>query len=270
MAPPRPPIPDPTIREARIRDPAIRGRRSRQRKTRAREIVAAALQGGFYLSYPLILYVAHTRLSARSVGGILLGLYGASMLLRMRGSARDLWQLVRQHLPLLALIGAAIALANRTLLLLLPMLVSLYLLGTVAGSLRRGPPMIERVARAIEDDLPDFTLPYCRRVTVIWCGFLAANTVLVAALAFFAPLGWWALYTGVLFYGLLGTLLAAEFCVRKWWFRHYDDGLADRVFARLFPPERTANGRRSLAYVARREAAATTTTSGSAGTPATC
>jgi len=237
---------------------------------RARQVVAGALQGGFYLSYPLILYLAHSRLSARGVGGILLALYGASMLLRLRGSAGALWRIVRQHLPLMALIVAAIALGNRTLLLLLPVLVSLYLLGTFARSLRRGPPMIERFARAIEDDLPDFTLPYCRRVTAIWCGFLAVNCLVVAGLAFFAPLEWWALYTGVLFYGLLGALLAAEFCVRKWWFRYYDDGLADRVFARLFPPERTANGRRSLAYVARREAAGgTNARSGNAETPGT-
>ncbi len=238
---------------------------------RPRQVVAGALQGGFYLSYPLILYLAHTRLSARGVGGILLALYGASMLLRMRGSAAELWRIARQHLPLLALIAAAIALGNRTLLLLLPMLVSLYLLGTFADSLRRGPPMIERFARAIEDDLPDFTLPYCRRVTAIWCGFLAANSLVVAGLAFFAPLGWWALYTGVLFYLLLGALLAAEFCFRKWWFRYYDDGVLDRIFARWFPPERTANGQRSLAYVAQREAAArANVSSGSAGTPATC
>jgi len=237
---------------------------------RTRQVLAGLLQGGFYLSYPLILYLAHTRLSTARVGGILLALYGASLLLRLRGSAGDLWLVVRQHLPLLALIVAAIVLADRTLLLLLPMLVSLYLFGTFARSLSRGPPMIERFARAIEEDLPDFTLPYCRRVTMIWCGFLAANTMVVAGLAFAAPLSWWALYTGALFYGLLGALLVLEFCVRKWWFRHYDQGLADRVFARLFPAENTPNGRRSLAYAARRQAAAAGPTSGSAGTPATC
>jgi hypothetical protein len=107
----------------------------------------------------------------------------------------------------------------------------------------------------VEDDLPDFTLPYCRKVTGIWCLFLAANSVLVLALAVAAPVAWWALYTGALFYVLLGLLLAGELVFRKWWFRYYGDGPADRLFARAFPPERTANGRRSLAYVARRAAA---------------
>lgn len=221
-----------------------------------RGVAAAAIQTLFYLAYPLVIYTAHSRLGTRAVGGILLGLYGASLLLRMRGSRAELWHLLRQHAALAALILAAIALGDRTLLLLLPMLVSLYLLATFSWSLRRGPPMIERFARMVEDDLPDFTLPYCRRVTAVWCVFLAANAALVLALALAAPVAWWALYTGALFYALLGLLLGGEFVFRKWWFRYYGDGPADRFMARLFPPERTANGRRSLAYVARREAEA--------------
>ncbi len=222
----------------------------------ARQIAAAALQGVFYLAYPLVIYAAHTQLGTRSVGGILLALYGLSLLLRIRGRASDLWQLLRQHLALAGLIVIAVVLGNRTLLLLLPMLVSLYLFATFAASLRRGPPMIERFARMVEDDLPDFTLGYCRKVTSIWCAFLATNAAVVLVLALAAPIGWWALYTGALFYVLLGTFLAGEFVFRKWWFRYYGDGPADRLLARCFPPERTANGRRSLAYVARREAAA--------------
>jgi len=218
--------------------------------------VAAALQGFFYLAYPLVVYAAHTRLPTRGVGAILLALYGLSMALRLRGSAAELWRVVREHLPLFALIAAAIALGERTLLLLLPMLVSLYLLATFAWSLRRGPPMVERFARLAEPDLPEFTLPYCRRITELWCVFLAANAALVLALALAAPIGWWALYTGALFYVLLAGLLGGEYVFRKWWFRYYGDGAADRLFQRWFPPERTANGRRSLAYVARRQALA--------------
>jgi len=215
---------------------------------------AAALQALFYLAYPLVIYAAHARLATRSVAWILIGLYGLAMLLRLRASTSDLWQVLRQYLPLIALGAAAAVLGDRTLLLLLPMLVSLYLLATFAWSLRRGPPMIERFARLAEDDLPAFTLPYCRRVTEIWCAFLAANAAAVLVLALAAPIGWWALYTGALAYLLMVLLLAGEFVFRKLWFRYYGDGLADRLFARWFPPERTANGRRSIAYVERREA----------------
>jgi uncharacterized membrane protein len=220
------------------------------------QVVAGALQGLFYLAYPLAIYLAHTRLPARGVGGILLCIYGLSMLLRLRGPAAELWHVVRQHLALLALITAAVVLGNRTLLLLLPMLVSSYLFVTFAWSLHRGPPMIERFARMVEDDLPAFTFPYCRKVTEIWCVFLAVNAVVVLVLAVAAPIGWWALYTGALFYLLMGMFLACEFFFRKLWFRYYTGGLVDRLLARLFPPEGSANGRRSLAYVARREALA--------------
>jgi len=228
------------------------------------QVVAGVLEGIFYLGYPLVIYLAHTRLPTRGVGAILLGLYGLSMLLRLRGSAAELWHVVRQHLPLFALIAAAVVLGNRTLLLLLPMLVSSYLFVTFAWSLHRGPPMIERFARLVEDDLPAFTFPYCRKVTEIWCVFLGGNAVAVLVLALAAPIGWWALYTGVLFYLLMGIFLACEFVFRKLWFRYYTGGLADRLLAKLFPPEQTANGRRSLAYVARRQALAAAATDRSA------
>jgi uncharacterized membrane protein len=217
-----------------------------------RQVVAGIVSAVFFLGYPFVIYLAYTRLGARGLGVLLLALYGLSMLLRVRGSRAEIGRVGRQHAPLALLIGLAIATGNRTVLLLLPLLVSLYLLWTFVASLRSGPPMIERFARIVEDDLPDFTLPYCRGVTVVWCVFMAANSVCIAALAFAAPLSWWALYTGFVFYLLMGSLLAGEFVVRKLWFRYYQGGLADRLFARAFPAERTANGRRSLAYQALR------------------
>lgn len=236
--------------------------------TSAWQIAAGVLQGIFYLGYPVAIYLAHTRLPTRGVGGLLLGLYALSLLLRIRGSTADLWQVLRQHLALVLLILVAIALDDRTLLLLLPMLVSLYLFTTFTLSLRRGPPMIERFARMVEDDLPPFTFGYCRRVTWIWCVFLGVNSASVAVLALFAPLEWWVLYTGAIFYLLMGTLVGGEFCFRKWWFRYYGHGLADRIFSRLLPAERTAVGRRSLAYVEQRRATSAATDR-NAGTPAT-
>jgi len=213
---------------------------------------AALLQALFFVAYPLLIYVAHTRFETRAVAAAVLALYGFSFLLRSRGRAGALWPLLKQHMPLAVLIAVAIAADDRRLLLLLPVVVSAYLFGTFAWSLRVGPPMIERFARMVEDDLPPFTRPYCRRVTLLWCVFLAANTATVALLAVAAPLSWWAIYTGAVFYALLALLLAAELCFRKWWFRYYGNGFADRIFARFFPPEKTAAGRRSLAYVAAR------------------
>lgn len=214
--------------------------------------IAGFLQAAFYLAYPLAVYLAYSRLETRQLALLLFGLYAISVALRFRGSAAELWALLRQFAPLGVLIGVAMATGNRTVLLFLPVGVNLFLFATFSLSLRNGPPMIERFARTVEDDLPDFTLPYCRKVTIAWCVFLGANALFMVALALAAPLSWWALYTGLISYLVIGVLLAGEFVLRKLWFRHYDDGLADRIFRWIFPPQRTRLGRRSLAYVAER------------------
>jgi uncharacterized membrane protein len=214
--------------------------------------MAGLLQVLFTLAYPFIVWLAFTRLETRAVGGLLLGLYGVSVLLRARGSRDEIIALARQHAPIVLLVLIAMLSGNRTLLLLVPMVLSLFLLWTFASSLRHGPPMIERFARIIEDDLPDFCLPYCRKMTKLWCLFLLANAICVGGLALFASLEWWTLYAGFVFYLLLAALLGIETLVRKIWFRYYSNSPFDRGFARLFPPERSANGRRSLAYVAER------------------
>jgi uncharacterized membrane protein len=215
-------------------------------------VALGILQTVFILAYPLIVYFAYRRFETRAAGSVLLGLVALSLVLQIRGPAADLWRLLREHLGLLLLIGLAILTGERFLLQLLPMAVSLFLLATFGWSLLSGPPIVERFARLVDPDLPDFCVPYCRKVTIAWCVFLAANGLCAGLLAWLGSFEAWALYTGLIAYLLLGAAFAGEFIVRKLWFRYYVDGLADRVFARLFPAERTANGRRSLDYVRRR------------------
>ncbi len=224
-------------------------------RVRARSVIAGVLQAAFYLAYPLTVYLGYSRLETRELALLLLGLYAISVALRYRGSAADLWALLRQFAGLGVLIGIAVATGNRTVLLFLPVAVNLFLFGAFSLSLRNGPPMIERFARMVEDDLPDFTIPYCRKVTIGWCVFLAANALFMVVLAIAAPVSWWAVYTGLISYLVIGALLAGEFVLRKIWFRHYGNGLADPIFRWIFPAQRTALGRRSLTYVAEREAA---------------
>lgn len=138
-----------------------------------------------------------------------------------------LWGLVRasgaQPVPALQLVPAAL---------------SLWVCARFARSLRPGRvPEIERFARAWErDEIPAPILGWLRQATAAWCAFLAANTVLSAALALAAPVSWWAVWTGALVYVAMGALIAAEYAVRKVRFRWYGDGVADRLWARAFPP----------------------------------
>jgi uncharacterized membrane protein len=120
-------------------------------------------------------------------------------------------------------------------------LVPAVLSGLVAArfvqTLRPGrTPQIEAVARLMErDGLPEFAPPWLRQVTRVWAWVLAANAVVLAALALAAPLSWWALYTGVVQYALVGLLLAGEYVIRKARFRWYRDGFLDRIWARWLP-----------------------------------
>jgi uncharacterized membrane protein len=215
-------------------------------------VAIGVLQVAFIVAYPFIVYFAYRRFETRAAGGVLLGLVALSLALQIRGPAADLWQLVREHLGLVLLIGLAILTGERFVLQLLPMGVSLFLLGTFGWSLWSGPPLVERFARLVDPDLPDFCVPYCRKVTIGWCVFLAANALCAGLLAWFGSFEAWALYTGLIAYLLMGAAFAGEYILRKLWFRFYDDAWVDRMLARLFPPERTANGRRSLAHLAER------------------
>ena len=77
---------------------------------------------------------------------------------------------------------------------------------------------------------------YCRSVTLVWCAFFVVNGAAAALLAAFAPRGWWAGYTGVVSYVLVGALFAAEYVVRKARFGRFGRGPVDRLLAHV-PPE---------------------------------
>lgn len=135
-------------------------------------------------------------------------------------------------------------------LLLLPALAHATLCAVFLASLRADPCIVERAARRIEPHLPDFTRGYCRALTLVWSGFFAVAAVGIAALALSGPTPWRSAALPA-YAGAVACLSAAEFVFRKVWFRHYTRRRIDRLFGRLFPADRTARGRRSLAYLQR-------------------
>ena len=136
-------------------------------------------------------------------------------------------------LSVAAIVAVAALLDERQLFLLLPVLINLMLLGQFAASLRAEVSMIERFARLADPELPEGGVAYCRKVTVVWCGFFLVNGAIAGILALTAPIAWWALYTGAIAYGLIGLLFAGEFVVRRAIFRRFGDTLPDRVLAAL-------------------------------------
>ena len=83
-------------------------------------------------------------------------------------------------------------------------------------SLTQKQSLIERLARLQHPDLPPEGVAYTRRVTQIWCGFFALNGSLAALLVLLEQYRWWALYTGIIAYILMGILMGGEFAYRKW------------------------------------------------------
>jgi uncharacterized membrane protein len=161
------------------------------------------------VAYPLVVWIAAGHVGPRWIA---LGLVGLA-LARAAVARQRFWLAV-------ALAAAGLAAASAwfdgwTALKLYPVLVNLALLGAFAASLRRGPSIVERLARLREPALPPEAIAYTRRVTQVWCAFFAANAAVSAATAWRADAAGWALYNGVIAYVAMGALMGGEWLVRR-------------------------------------------------------
>jgi uncharacterized membrane protein len=139
------------------------------------------------------------------------------------------------------LVGGIFALAmvfnEGRFFLFVPVLINVALFVSFARTLFGGPSMVESLARRRVRDLPAEHLGYCRRVTEVWCAFFVLNSAVILWLAVRAPLEYWVVYTGLVAYGLVGLLFAAEMTFRAWRFRRYEGDVTDAIFRRVFPPK---------------------------------
>jgi uncharacterized membrane protein len=189
------------------------------------------------VAYPLAIYAGLTWWSTRAVSCLILAFVVPSTLLRLRGVGRDaLVDLLSAPLGVVLLVVFAFLLNDARFILVMPVLVNAVLFATFYRTLKGGESMIERYARLVDPELSPDQVAHCRQVTGVWCGFFVANGTISGMLGMFAPPAWWALYTGLLSYVLMGGLFAAEFVARKARFRRYGSGLHDRVLAQFFPP----------------------------------
>jgi uncharacterized membrane protein len=194
----------------------------------------AALRGTFVAAYPLLVYVGVSRWSPRTLGLVLLAALLPGLVSKLRTADRaHLWPVLRLPLSIFALVGLGAALDEPRFFYALPVLVNLMLLANFAATLRGPVSMIERFARMQEPELPPGGEAYCRKVTIVWCWFFVANAAACAGLAAAAPVSWWALYTGILAYILVGFGFTLEFLVRKRVFQQFGDSLPDRLLARI-------------------------------------
>ncbi|MNJ31421.1 hypothetical protein [Pseudomonas alkylphenolica] len=162
------------------------------------------------LLYPFAVYFGMTHFAPWQFALLLGGLWLARALSEPRRPGG--------HWMALAAISFCLLLAlfdSPALLRWYPVLINACLLGLFGLSLKFGPPLVERLARLREPHLPQAAIHYTRQVTQVWCLFFLANGLIACALTLWAPLSWWTLYNGLIAYGLMGLLFAAEWLIRQ-------------------------------------------------------
>lgn len=118
-------------------------------------------------------------------------------------------------LLLAAFFGAALLWRRPDAMYWYPVAVNLLMLAVFGSSLLAEQTVIEKLARLQHPDLPPAGVRHTRRVTQIWCVFFTANGLTAAMLALSGRHDWWALYTGIIAYVLMGLLFAGEWLYRK-------------------------------------------------------
>lgn len=156
-----------------------------------------------------MIWVGHGQVEPRWLAGLLL-LAALTRLPALKLSNIARWSVIGA-----LLLAAAAVWANMLLpLKLYPVLVSCVMLSVFAYSLRFPPTVIERLALLSQADLHPLVILYTRRVTQIWCAFFVLNGSIAFATALWTSETVWSLYTGVISYILMGTLLGGELLYR--------------------------------------------------------
>lgn len=96
-----------------------------------------------------------------------------------------------------------------------PVAVNGTLLSVFLASLWHGPPMVERMARVADPNLPEIAVRYTRKVTVAWCCFFILNGLVALYTALWTSFEIWAWYNGAFAYALMGAFFAVEWMLRR-------------------------------------------------------
>ncbi len=191
------------------------------------------LQSVLFVAFPLLVFAGVSRFGVRRTA-LALGALLVPALVRAATKGRaHLLTALALPLTTAALLAVSAVLDDGRFMLAYPVLVNAALLAQFGLSLRGARPIVERFARLQVADLSDAERRYCRSVTIVWCAFFLWNGATAAALAAFAPRSWWAGYTGVVSYVLVGVVFAVEYVVRKARFGRYGRGPVDRLLASL-------------------------------------
>ena len=163
--------------------------------------------------YPLIILFGLQRFPLHYIGFFLIGLAVLRLLLQRGEDGQQLLNILLSVVLILVVIYVLLS-GQTEWFRFYPVAVNGIMLFVFGYSLMRGMPMVERLARVTEPDLPALAVPYVRKVTVMWCIFFALNGLVALYTALWASFEVWAWYNGAFAYGLMGAVFAVEWLVR--------------------------------------------------------
>lgn len=170
------------------------------------------------LTYPFLVYFGIEHFSVRWFALLLAGIWLVRALIQPNTSNQRFiaW-------GALFFCVALVLLDNQQALYWYPVFINSLMCLLFSLSLFYGPPIIERLARLSEPNLPASGVRYTRVVTKVWIGFFIINGSIAALLALYAPLTWWTLYNGFIAYIAMGILFIGEWTARRWVRKHAVD-----------------------------------------------
>ena len=96
------------------------------------------------------------------------------------------------------------------------------MLSLFGSSLWSEQTVVERLARLQTPDLNEAGVRYTRKVTQLWCGVFIVNILITGMAIWLKYYDFWALYTGVISYCVIGVVMAGEWLVRQKVKQHYE------------------------------------------------
>lgn len=168
--------------------------------------------------YPAIVYFGVQHLSPAAFSLFFLAIAALKFY-----SARDRADLAQVLLLLVVVIYSLglLVLNSEYGLRLYPVVVSVCVAALFAVSLRQPESLIERLARLRGETITPRAKAYTKKLTLIWALLLVANAAVAFYLAHFASFSAWALYCGLISYGIFGCVFIIELIYRRYYIAKY-------------------------------------------------
>lgn len=181
-------------------------------------VLRSIISGIFFLLYPYLVYKGVQQGVVWFAPAVIAGLYFYQALKARTRRGRI------QNLGIVFILLAGAVYYQALMAKLVPIIIQLSLMLFFGKTLLpgKGPSLVERFARLEFPVMPPVLSRYCRQLTIMWTGFFAFNVLACLLLALFAPVQWWAIFTGVLIFALTAVLMIAEYIWRLFLFRRIE------------------------------------------------